>query len=122
MKDPGIDDEFLSTSKKWWYFLSAWGAVALLTLVLTPEYLLAAPWFPVGLLALLPDGGKTAVTAWMTLFPIVLGWGVYCVFSVVLFKIRRAQTFFIVYVLFCILLALNIGGCQKLLDVSSKIH
>jgi hypothetical protein len=122
MNEHTFEGEFISTSKKCWFWFAAWGVVVLLTAAANPAYLPGAPFFPIGLLALLPNGGEKAITGWMLQFPVLLGWLFYIAFSAVMLRIRRPKTFFGVYVVFCIVLALNLVGCHRTIETASQIH
>jgi hypothetical protein len=106
---------------KWQLWLGAWGLVAIATLVIHPAYLLAVPFFPVGLLDWLPHGEEKAIEGWM-IGAWVIGWMLYVFLSAAMFASKRMGIFFIIYVIFCVLLALNVVGCQRVMQAASGIH
>ncbi len=101
---------------------SAWGGVVLLTLLLNPLSLFTAPFFPIGLLALFPHGEDRAITAWQMQFPVLLGWGFYLAIQAILMRMRRETLFFVCYAFLCVLLVLNVAGCQRVLAAAAQIH
>jgi hypothetical protein len=113
--------EFISRSEKWGYWFAAWGGVILIAFLLNPQYVLAAPFFPTGLFALLPNGEDWAIRAWMS-FGFIMGWAFYFLLSLIMFKMKRRTMFFSIYVMFCIFLALNLVGCERVLNTASQIH
>jgi hypothetical protein len=122
---PGFLEWFnqpVSPNLKWYFWHSAWGAVVLATLAIKPAYLLTAPTFPVGLIAWLPNGEYTACIAFMWAAPVMLGWGFYALLSWFLHRTRTSGTFFLVYVIFCLVLALNLVGCHRALEAASGIR
>jgi len=115
------EDKPFSTTEKIYYWLGAWGGVILFVLVINPASILAAPFFPIGLLALLPNGAEKAIMAWMV-GGWMIGWVFYILLSVVMFQAKKANIFIIFYVIFCIFLALNVVGCQRTMTAVSGIH
>jgi hypothetical protein len=103
-----------------WY--ATWGGVILVTLAIKPASILTAPCFPVGLLALLPNGDSKAILAAMTVIPILVGWALYVLLSVLMARTRRRGSFLLLYLAFCLLLALNLVGCQRALEAASQIQ
>lgn len=95
---------------------------AVLTVVHNPSHLLLVPFFPLGLVALLPNGEQKAVDAWMLQIPILAGWTFYAAYSFIMLRQRRATIFFVFYIVFCIVLVLNVGGCQRTMEAVSKIE
>jgi len=61
---PKFDDP-MPTPHKWRFWLGAWYLVAVATLVTNPAYILAVPFFPIGLLDWLPHGEERAIEGWM---------------------------------------------------------
>jgi hypothetical protein len=110
-----------SESERWRLWLIAWGGVLLVTLVTGPAYVLAAPLFPIGLFVFLRGGEGKAIEglmggAWG------IGWLLYAALSVVMFVVRKKEVFSVVYVIFCVLLILNLVGCQRLLLAANGLH
>ena len=122
MSEPNIQTGFISRSTKLWLWFIAWGGTALLALVLPPAHPVFAPFFPIGLLALLPHGEEEAIIGWMLMFPVALGWLAYLVYSLVMLKRRKTSTFFIMYFVFCVVLALNVVGCRRTVEAANGIH
>jgi hypothetical protein len=106
---------------KWQFWLGAWCLVAIATLVIHPAYILAVPFFPVGLLDWLPHGEEKAIEGWM-IGAWVVGWMIYVFLSMAMFAAKRTGIFFIIYVIFCVLLVLNVVGCQRVMQAASGIH
>lgn len=103
------------------YWLAAWGATILIAFLINPQSIRTAIFFPIGLLALLPNGEHMAIFAGIVGGWIV-GWIFYIVLSVVLFCAKKSNHFFLIYIIFCILLALNVAGCQEVSQAVSKIE
>ena len=103
--------------------LAPWVLVVLGTLAKNPQQLLTAPFFPAGLIAVLKDGPKLAVGAWMITggtFGLV-GWLVY-IFLMAGAATRKPPMSVIFYILFLILLVLNVRGCERLLEAVKGIE
>jgi hypothetical protein len=107
---------------RWWLLLAAWGMVVLATLVTKPDYVLAAPCFPVGLAYWLPKREETAIVAWIAMFPMVVGWAIYFLLSMSIVLARKPIFFVFLYIVLCVLLAMNFVGCQRTLEAVSKIE
>jgi hypothetical protein len=106
---------------KVWSWYGAWGVVVLINLALNPGNLLAAPFFPLGLIALFSI--EMTITSWMLGAPaIILGWIVYILLSAVMNRMKTKGAFFLIYLIFCVVLALNISGCQKAIESVKGIH
>jgi hypothetical protein len=86
-------NEEISTSTKWQLFFVAWVAVLLAGAFPHPSQVLLAPFFPIGLLALLPNGEDKAMVGWMQIFPSFLGWGFYGLITAALLRIRKRKVF-----------------------------
>ena len=114
-------DDPMPARDKWRLWLGAWGLVAVATLVINPSYILAAPFFPIGLLVWLPNGEQKAITGWM-IGGWVIGWIFYGLLSVIMFKTKRSGVFFILFAIFFALLVLNVVGCQRVMHAASEIH
>lgn len=115
-------NQSISSRLKWYLWSASWGMVILITLAIKPAYLLTAPAFPVGLMALFADGEGNIATAWLLGVPIIMGWFVYALISVVIIRTRRKGVFLLAYAAFCTLLALNLGGCQRALETAGQIQ
>jgi hypothetical protein len=103
-------------------YFAAWGVVVVATLAHKPADLLTAPEFPIGLLGVLP-GETMTVAAWFAgPFVIGIGWIVYGVLTYIMKTTRKTGMFFLVYIVFCILLALNVVGCKAVLNTVGGIH
>ena len=102
--------------------MGAWVAVALLSMIPEPSQIVLAPFFPVGLLALLPRGEEKAITAYMLVTPCLLGWAFYAAITWAIFSVPGKKSFFAVYCLFCLVLALNVVGCKRTLEAAAGIH
>ena len=110
-----------STRLKCYLWYGAWAGVILVTLAIKPAYLLTAPCFPAGLLALLPSGDSSAIVAGMMVVPMVVGWALYALLSVVMHRTRK-RGLFLLDVVFCMLVALNLVGCQRASEAASQIQ
>jgi hypothetical protein len=91
-------------------FTAALWAFALLIISATPP-LVGVFIFPIGLFAFftLPDGRQEASFAiWSFLWG---GWAIYVVLSLWFVATRRSEVRLILGVVFCLLLAFNVGGC-----------
>lgn len=119
-----MENEFgtapLSTKAKWMYWFAAWAGVGLLTLILSPSAIAAAPFFPAGFLGLLGNEENGIIGlmtgAW------ALGWVLYITLTVSMIRTKKRDAFFRTYIVFCILLALNVAGCHQLVGAASGIH
>ena len=83
------------------------------------------PVFPAGLFTffLSEEGGiKLLMVTGMGIVPTLIGWMIYVMLSVRMALTRRKLTFFILYSIFCILLAMNVVGCKKTLHAAAGIH
>jgi hypothetical protein len=114
----------ISPWAKWGLYFIAWGAVVLVALANNPSDLLSAPGFPIGFIAMFPNGAEKAITAAWLLGPISIGigWTLYAVLSIVMSCAKRISVFLPVYIVFCILLTLNVIGCRKILETMAGIH
>jgi len=111
----------ISIATKWCLWLAAWGIVVLVNLMLHPASILSAPLFPAGLVVWLPNGEDKAVTGLMT-GAWMIGWLFYLILTIFVFAAKRMRVFIIVYVIFCLLLILNVVGCEKTMEAVSQIH
>jgi hypothetical protein len=118
---PKSDDEFFSKRAKLSFWFAAWGGVVLIVLAINPAYIRAAPVFPVGLFAFISNGTQNAFWAWAS-GAFIIGWALYAVLSAIMFKAKSKHVFIATYLIFCILLLLNIGGCQRVLEDASHIQ
>ena len=113
----------ISIRLKWYLWSGAWAVVILATLAINPANLLTAPSFPLGLIALLPRGeGEAVATAWLIGIPLIVGWGIYAMLFVLILRTRKRIAFLFVYVVFAVLLGLNLAGCQRALEAASQIR
>jgi len=108
-----------STKNLLWY--GAWGVVIIGALIVNPTSLAAFYAFPLGLLAWLPNGDEKAVVGLM-FGGWIVGWIFYILISVALSRIKKKGLFLCIYFLFCILLMLNVVGCQRVLEAASGIR
>ena len=114
------NSEPISTRAKLGYWFVAWAGVALVTLLINPSAIKAAPFFPAGLLGLFGNE-ENGIIAWM-LGAWVLGWGLYIVLTISMFRETKRDAFFRTYLMLCVLLALNVAGCQRTLSAVSGLH
>jgi hypothetical protein len=125
LPDQGQPDKrrLISISAKGCWWLAAWGGVILIFLVTNPACLRFALWFPAGLFAICQPEEKaleTSLTAFGT-GAFFLGWGIYFVLSVFMLLAKKRTLFVILYLIFCLVLLLNVGGCQRLWDAVAQI-
>jgi hypothetical protein len=107
---------------KWGLYSAAWGAVILATLCRNPADLLAAPNFPIGLLEILMGEKAIIAASFGGLAALCGGWMIYLVVTLATSYAKRVWTFSPVYIVFCLLLALNVRGCNHMLETASQIH
>jgi hypothetical protein len=118
-------EESFSKRVKSYYWFSAWAGVALIVLAINPAYLRASLLFPVGLFALLPIGDGTGIGASMMAMEggiFIVGWALYAVLTAMMFNAKNRRVFFARYIIFCVLLLLNISGCHHILKSLSGIQ
>jgi hypothetical protein len=103
-------------------YFAAWGILAFIVWRENPDQLKEAPGFPMGLLGVLPE--KSAIVVAMFGGPLVLigGWALYGLVTWYILRIRTLLAYLIALLLFCILLALNMAGCNKMIGIASGIH
>jgi hypothetical protein len=118
---PKSDDDSFSKRTKLLFWFGAWGGVVLAIIAINPANLRAAAMFPIGLFAFLANGTQNAFWAWAT-GGFIIGWVLYAVLSGLLFNAKNKRVFIAIYIIFCILLALNVGGCVKVLGDTSHIQ
>lgn len=112
--------ESISVGTKVVCWSAAWVVVILATLVTNPGGLRYAFFFPMGWSAFLQTSdlqkALLGLTGWW-----VIGWCFYVALTFVLFVIRNRYLYFTVFLIFCLLLALNAVGCKHLLDTHQAI-
>ena len=114
--DEGISPRYRSIL--WW---GGWGAVTVFFAVTNPPSLAAFYAFPLGLMAWLPGGTANAIMAFM-FGGWMIGWSIYLLIAVALSNIKKRGLFFLIYGVFCVLLILNVVGCQRVMEAASGIH
>lgn len=119
---PKSDDESFPPWVKWGLYFAAWGVLILATLANKPCDLRAAPGFPIGLLSILPKEESILVAWWAGPIAILGGWMIYVVLTVMMGLAERAGVFSLIYISFCVLLALNLAGCKTMLETAAGIH
>jgi hypothetical protein len=97
-------------------------AWVLVILIMKPINVLAAPLFPLGLLALVPRGEEKAIILSMYVIPGFVGWTIYILLSVAMSRTSKKGTFLLAYIVFCTVLALNVVGCKRTLEAAAGIH
>jgi len=120
-----LSDSFrqpLPSPVKWTLWLVAWVVVVLATISNDPEQLRGALAFPVGFYGLLP--AETSILfAWFGAWcAVVGGWMIYGWLTIAMQLARELRTFSVCYLLFCVLLILNVAGCRHLIETASRIH
>jgi zinc-ribbon domain len=84
----------VSTALRRYLWCAAWGGVVLTTLAIKPADVFIAPWFPVGLIAIFPNGPAMAIGAWMLVFPVIAGWAFYFLLYFLMRLARKRGVFF----------------------------
>jgi hypothetical protein len=107
---------------KWGLYVIVWSVVALATITKKNANFLAIFAFPLGLLSIMPI--KVALmTAWFAgLVVAIWGWIFYSLLTVAIARAKRVSVFSLLYILLCVLLAVNVTGCQKLLQTAAGIE
>jgi len=85
----------------------------------------AAPIFPVGLFTFVlteQQGIKFFMAGSFGVFPSLVGWVIYALLFICMWRTKRERTLFLLYAVFCVLLVLNIAGCNNLLKSAAEIH
>lgn len=118
---PKPKSELFPRRKKIFLWIAAWVCVFLTLLAINPAYTRAAFLFPIGLFAFFAMGTQNAFLAWST-GGFIIGWVLYALLSVIMFGTKNKKVFAVIYVIFCILLALNVGGCVKILEDTAHIQ
>jgi hypothetical protein len=113
--------ELVSAKVRWSLWLMAWGGVILVTILIDPANLRSFLGFPVGFFGFLPAEASILCAMVGGLFLVVGGWIVYVMLSVRILS-SKGNAFWMYYVVFCTLLALNVGGCGVLIHTASGIH
>jgi len=113
-----------SSRLKWSLYCIAWGIALFAATYDNPSHILAAPVFPVGLVALLPNGEQKAIVAAWLVAPAVavVGWTIYGALTLAIRSSRRAYTFLLLYAFFCALLVFNVVGCHRTWEAAGGIH
>lgn len=118
--DNEVEKEPLSIGTKSGYWFAAWAGVALVTLLFNPSAMAAALFFPAGLFGLFGNE-ESGIVAWM-MGAWALGWVLYVVLTISMLRATKRSAFFQTYIVFCILLALNVAGCHRIISAASGIH
>jgi hypothetical protein len=107
---------------KWILYFLAWAVVIIHTACNHPEDLQGFFAFPVGFYGFLEP--KTSMwTTFLGAWPaIVVGWGLYSVLAVAMRRAKRIWVYLILYSVFCVLLALNLVGCRRIIETAAGIH
>ena len=120
---PADSQERITSSRaKLWLCLGAWGLAGGAILASDPARVALAPFFPVGLIAMLPNGEEKAITGYMLVYPCLLGWGIYVALGAWLSRVKRWPSFLYAYLVLCTVLALNVSGCKKALEAAAGIR
>lgn len=110
-----IDKHPVSTRDRWqlWFLILA--VVVVASMRGGPYRIVSVLYFPIGLLGWLLKGDDKAIGAVMLGYPLLLGWGFYILLSVILFRARRNWIFFLLCAFLCMVLLLNVAGCNECL-------
>jgi len=107
-------------SEKWLLWIASWVVVIL---VMGRETMPGVLFFPLGLLLVFPSSGETVMTwAMYGMFYGPIGWSFYAVLSLAMGAARTKKKFFLLYLLFCALLIVNIAGCKRAMGLMEGIH
>ncbi len=85
----------------------AFGLALLVTGIRSPILILYFWAFPLGLVHVLRGSGNSSES-------LLVSWIIYGVLSICLWVCRPKTIFLILYVLFCLLLAVNVAGCYQM--------
>jgi hypothetical protein len=121
-KEKGPFSPTISNRFKWTFYFAAWIAVVLATFIRNPADLRWAPVFPIGLLGILSTQSAIVIAWFAGLFVSIIGWLIYVALTILLRRTNRLSFFLLIYLLLCILLALNVVGCGRTLNAASHIH
>jgi hypothetical protein len=114
-------DDPMPVSLKWRFWLGPWLLVVLATMVIHPSQILAAPFFPVGLLVWLPKGNENAIAGWMN-GAWIIGWIFYLFLSIIMFQAKKSGVFFLLLAILFVLLVFNVVGCQQVSQAAAGIR
>lgn len=103
-------------------YLAAWGAVVLISALKKPTALPLAVAFPFGIVGLLPSDNAIMIIMLAGPGVIICGWTIYFALTIGIFVTRRNALSYAIYILFCILLVLNLVGCDRLIEIASHIE
>lgn len=107
---------------KWILYFLAWSVVIVRTACNHPEDLKAAFAFPVGFYGLFAPQTSMWLT-WLVAWPaIIVGWAVYLVLALAMRFTKRIWIYLFLYSIFCVLLAINLAGCRKIIETAAGIH
>lgn len=120
-KDSKLEAKSFSFLAKGCCWLAAWILVILAVLKIDPNYLRTALFFPIGFFALLPNSDNAVAIAFTTL-GWSIGWVLYFALSVAMFLTKKKSVFIIIFTIFCVLLAINVVGCQHVLKNDAPIQ
>ena len=105
----------------------AWGLAGATIMSMGLDLIFAAFIFPVGFLALFRTSKNALYETphiWMYA-ALLIGWIVYGVLTLVIMRSKSRKTFWIYYIIFCVLLTLNTAGCHHIiraLNSETGIH
>jgi hypothetical protein len=103
-------------------YFATWGAVVLITCLKNPDFLWSASWFPLGLLGLIPNDNAIIVAMLGGPFLNICGWMIYFALTIGIFATKRNLLSWAIFVFFCVLIALNLVGCDRLIKIGSEIE
>jgi hypothetical protein len=103
-------------------WLVAWGAVIWSTFQHHPEDLRSCLGFPLGFCGLLPEQASITVVMLVGWAVFIVGWVLYGLISAAILISKRLGWLSIFYIVFCVLLALNLTGCRHLIETASGLH
>jgi len=100
----------ISRSSRIWLWVAAWLVAAVAAAIRAPEMVRLGFLFPIGLLAFLPP--DVAPNPGLGVVLIAGAYLIYPILSIVGISHSRRSRYFICYAVLCVLLAVNVVGCQ----------
>jgi hypothetical protein len=108
---------------RFWLFWAAWAGVVIAVLITNPAYFLRAYAFPIGLAVFFgPDETFAMKLAMIGPSAWFAGWMIYIGLAFIMSSVKRRWQFYLVYTIFCILLAFNVAGCKKVMDIATQLE
>jgi hypothetical protein len=105
------DPSFIPVQERRRLLYYAWGIAAFATVLVEIPLLICFPMFPFGLTKMLGlrEGGIADTVGG------IVGWVVYLIVTITLLRTQKRQRYFMIYGILCLILALNVVGCHRML-------